>query len=118
MIKQITCIDCPKSCGLSVEIENGKVVNVSGHECAKGKKYAANEAENPVRIITSTVLSHGLDLKMIPVRTDKPIPKAKQFEAMERIRKINLSKPVKLNEVIEKDFIEQGVNLIATRSAK
>jgi len=55
---------------------------------------------------------------MIPVRTDKPIPKAKLLEAMEKIKKIHIDKPVKLGDVIEKDFIVTGVNLIASRNAK
>ncbi|MBI5206554.1 MAG: DUF1667 domain-containing protein, partial [Candidatus Firestonebacteria bacterium] len=90
MIKKITCIECPKGCPLSVAIENNKVVSVEGYICKKGEKYAVNEIENPVRIVTSTVLAQGLSLKMIPVRTDKPISKNKIFDAMNEIKKIRI----------------------------
>jgi len=76
MIRKIRCIECPKGCFLSVDIEDFKVVSIKGNECPKGEKHAISEVENPVRILTSAVLSQGLDLKMIPIRTDHIIVKA------------------------------------------
>lgn len=117
MIKNLTCIECPKSCFLAVDIENCKVVKVSGNKCSKGEKYALLEIENPVRIFTSTILTKGLTLKMLPVRTDLPIPKAKIYAAMDEIKKIKLNKPVRAGEVISANFLGLNLNLIATRSA-
>ena len=117
MIKTLTCIECPKGCKLSIEIENEKVVKVSGNQCAKGDKYGRSEVENPMRILTSAVLSKGLPLRMVPVRTDKPIPKDKLVEAMEEIKRIRLANDVKVGEIIEKDFITPGTNLISTRNS-
>lgn len=118
MIKYLTCIECPKGCKLEIETEGGRVLSIKGNQCEKGVKYGQNEIENPVRILSSSVLAHGLELKMIPVRTDKPIPKTKLAEAMDKIKQITIVKPVKLGDVIEKDFITAGVSLIATRNAK
>jgi len=115
MIKKLTCIECPKGCTLSVDIENCRVVTVSGNECPKGEKYAHSEVENPMRILTSAVLTDGLSLKMLPVRTDKPIPKAKLLEAMSEIKKIRVSKPVKIGDVVKENLLGLSVNLIATR---
>ncbi|MFA5097809.1 MAG: DUF1667 domain-containing protein [Candidatus Margulisiibacteriota bacterium] len=116
MIKTLTCIECPKGCRLSVEVENGKAVKVTGNQCAKGGKYGKSEVENPERILTSVVSAEGLQLRMVPVRTNKPIPKSKLFEAMERIKKMKLIKPIKAGEVLEKDFVISGVDLVATRT--
>lgn len=116
MIKKITCIECPKGCSLTVDIENCKVVKVAGHECPKGEKYAKTEIENPMRILTSAVLAEGLPVKMVSVRTDKPIPKLRLEEAMEEVKKMRLTKPVKVGEVIVKDFLGTGADLISTRS--
>ena len=115
MIKNLTCIECPQGCALAVDIENCRVIKVSGEKCPKGKDYAVSEVENPVRVLTATVLTQGLALKMVPVRTDKPIPQARILEAAGEIRKIKLSHPVRLGEVIVPDFLGLGVNLIATR---
>ncbi|MDP3730553.1 MAG: DUF1667 domain-containing protein [Candidatus Omnitrophota bacterium] len=117
MIKKITCIECPKGCLLSIDIENCRVVKVSGNECPKGEKYAVQEMENPMRIFTSAVLAEGLSLKMVPVRTDKPIPKGMLAAAMEEAKKIRLKSPVKSGSVIVEGFLGLGVNLFATHSA-
>lgn len=115
MMKKLTCIECPKGCLLSIDIENYRVVKVSGNECPKGEKYAIQETENPMRILTSSVLAEGLLLKMVPVRTDKPIPKGRLVEAMEEVKKIRLKEPVNTGSVIVENFLGLSVNLLATR---
>ncbi|MCX5751868.1 MAG: DUF1667 domain-containing protein [Candidatus Saganbacteria bacterium] len=113
--RKLTCIDCPKGCQLSIETDNGKVMGISGNQCKKGEEYAKQEIENPMRILTTTVIAEGLPLKMIPVRTSGPIPKAKLKEAIEAARKTKITKPVQAETIITKNFLDLGVNLIATR---
>ena len=119
MIRNLTCIECPKSCALRVDIENCRVVKVSGEKCPKGKDYAVSEVENPRRVLTSTVVvaaqCAATTLKMLPVRTDKPIPKDRVLEAAGEIRKIRLERPVKMGEVIARNLLGLGVNLVAAR---
>lgn len=115
MIKKMTCIECPKGCSLSIEVEGLRVVKVSGNECPRGEKYAIQEIGNPMRIVTSAVLTDGLELKMAPVRTDKPIPKARIMDAMDEVKRIRIKKPTKGGEVIVNNFLGLGVNLLATR---
>ena len=117
MPKMITCIECPKGCSLSVDIENCKVTSVAGNLCPKGTTYATAEVENPLRVLTSTVRAVELSLKMVPVRTDKPIPKSRLLDAMHEVRKTKIEKPVHLGDIIIADFLGlAGVNLIATRN--
>jgi len=116
MIKKLTCIDCPKGCVLSVEVKGSVVIKISGNECPKGEKYAESEIENPTRILTSTVLAEGLPLKMIPVRTDRPMPKSGIKKAMEEVKKIRVRRPVRVADIIVSDFLGLGVDLIATRN--
>lgn len=117
MIKKLTCIECPKGCNLSVDIENCKAIKVDGAKCPKGIAYAIAEVQNPERILTSTVLAEGLDLKFIPVRTDKPIPKKDLPKAIKEIRKIKIARPVRCGETIKEGFLGLAVNLVATREA-
>jgi CxxC motif-containing protein len=117
MIKHLTCIACPNGCQLEVDEEGGRVIKVTGNKCEKGDVYARQEVENPMRVLSSTILAKGLNLKTVPVRTNKPIPKARIFEAMAEIRKIRLNKPVRAGEVIVKGFLELDVDLIAARPA-
>ncbi len=117
MSRQIICIECPKACNLAVDIENCRVVKVTGNQCPKGEEYAASEIENPLRILTTTVLTEGLALKMLPVRTDRPIPKERIFEAINEIRKIKVNKALRAGDIILGDLLGMGVNLVSTRDA-
>lgn len=114
--KNIICIECPTGCALSVSVQNGKACDVEGAKCPKGEKYAVSEIENPLRTLTSTVSAEGLSLKMVPVRTDKPIPKAKIFEAMREIKKIKVKKPLRIGSIVKENLLGLGTNLVTTRS--
>lgn len=113
----MTCIECPRGCSLKVTVENGKVVKVEGNACPKGHDYAVSEIENPVRILTGTVKTSGLELKLLPVRTNRPIPKTEIFRAMKEIHDLAISKPVQCGDVITADFLGLKVDLVATRSS-
>lgn len=115
MIKELTCIECPKSCSLMVDIENCRIVKVNGNQCPRGQDYAKAEIENPLRILTGVVLTKGLAIKMVPVRTDKPIPKARILEAADEIKKLKVTNPLGIGDIIVSNFMGLAVNLIATR---
>jgi CxxC motif-containing protein len=116
MTRQLICIECPLGCVLSADIDNDKVVQTRGNKCPKGEAYVVSEVENPRRIFTATVLAQDLALKMIPVKTSQPIPKARVSEAALEVKKIKITKPVSLGEVLAGNFLGLGVDLVATRS--
>ena len=119
-IREMTCVVCPAGCRLTVTLGgDGRIEKIEGFTCARGRAYAESEVTHPVRTLTSTVLLETeAGRKMLPVRTDKPIPKEKMFEAMEIIRKTKRRAPVEGGEVLIRDFIEPGTNLIACRAEK
>ncbi|HAL63603.1 MAG TPA: hypothetical protein DCO93_04065 [Clostridiales bacterium] len=110
MKRNLTCIVCPMGCSIDVEIENGEVKEISGNTCKRGAEYAKNECISPVRTITSTV--RCADGSVIPVKTDKPIPKDKIFECMKIINNTAPDLPISAGDVIIKDVF--GSNIIAT----
>jgi len=116
--KRLICVECPKGCVLFVDVEEGKVVSVTGHACPKGEAYAFSEIESPQRLLTSSVLAEGLSLKMIPVRTDKPIPKERIFEAMKEIKEIRVREDVRAGDIIRENFLGLNAHLIATRGSR
>ncbi|MFH1847010.1 MAG: DUF1667 domain-containing protein [Candidatus Omnitrophota bacterium] len=118
MEKKLICIECPEGCELKVDIEDVRVLKVQGNQCPKGEKYAISEIQNPLRILTSTVCAKGLSLKLVPVRTDNPIPKNRIMDAMRKIRKTSINKPINVGDVLIENFLDLGVNLIATRSVR
>lgn len=115
MIKNLTCIRCPIGCELSAQIEDGKVVSVTGQSCPRGKSYAEEECVRPVRMVTSTVVLRGGVLHMLPVKTSQDIPKDKIFECVRELKGVEISAPVNIGEVIIKNVANTGADIIATR---
>ena len=116
--KNLTCIVCPIGCQLEIELDgDGKPVSVSGNTCKRGLDYAMNEFTDPRRTLTTTVKICGSSAdKFLPVRTSSPIPKPKMFEAMIAANAVCAKAPVKMGDVICKDFVEVGIDLIACKN--
>lgn len=110
MERKLTCIICPLGCELTVALENGEVVFVSGNTCKRGEIYAKNECTNPQRTITSTLRCE--DGSLVPVKTDRPIPKGKIEECMKIINAATAKLPVRVGDIIIKDVF--GANIVAT----
>lgn len=115
MKRVMTCIECPQGCRLEVAADGSRVISVAGNKCSRGEVYARQEVEAPVRTLTTCVLTKGLELKMLPVRTSKPIPKERLFEAMQAVKRITVTSPVKAGAVVAADLLGLGADLIACR---
>lgn len=113
MERELICIVCPKGCHLKVDINNE---NVTGNTCKRGFLYGLNEVKAPKRIVTSTVKIHGINGEVVPVKTEKEIPKEKIFDVMKVINKVEAKLPIKMGQVIIEDVLGTGVNIIATKS--
>ena len=115
MEQNITCINCPMGCRMSVTVENGVVTAVRGNTCKRGAEYAAKEVTHPTRIVTSTVCVRGGSIPMVSVKTAQDIPKEKIFEIMKYINALTVTAPVHIGDVLLKDIAGTGVDLIATK---
>ena len=113
-IKNFICINCPLGCPLTVEVENGQVVKVSGNTCKRGETYAVKEITAPSRTVTSTVRVKGGERPVVAVRTKTDIPKDKIFACMEAINQVEITAPVKIGDVIIADVCGTGVDVVAT----
>ena len=113
-MRNLTCIVCPMGCSLSVELENGKVLSVTGNTCKRGEVYANSECTNPQRTVTSTVKC--VDGTVVAVKTESPIPKDKMKECMKIINSVHPKLPISVGDVIIEDVF--GSNIIATSSRK
>ena len=122
MEKSFTCIGCPIGCSINVQydISDGNPINlkVSGNSCPRGKNYAENEIISPVRTLTSTVKTNSSSVRMLPVKTDRPILKSSMKAGMESINTISVKVPVSAGDVIYKNFTGENINLVACRTIK
>ena len=111
--RNLTCIICPLGCALVVNLDcDGKVCEVSGNTCPRGKQYAIDECTNPVRTITSTVRCE--DGGVVAVKTSCPVSKAKMFDVMKEINDVIASASVKIGDVIIKNVCGTDADIIAT----
>ena len=117
MIKELTCINCPLGCTVSVTVEDGEITNISGNSCKRGEVYARNELSNPVRVVTSTASVDGAKEYLVSVKTENPIPKGKIMEVMKEINKVHIKAPVEIGDIIIEDVAGTGIKVIATSKA-
>jgi CxxC motif-containing protein len=106
------CIMCPRGCHLSVDGDK-----VSGNFCPVGARYGLQEAKDPKRTVTSTVLVKSEDgrIALCPVKTSSPIPKDKMIELMDYLRTLVFPLPIKMHMVLVRNVLNLGCDLIATK---
>lgn len=112
MQKNLTCIVCPIGCQLNVTLENGVVAEVTGNTCPRGKQYAIDECTNPVRTVTTTARTS--DGGVVPVKTDRPIPKHLMFDCMREIDRAVVTLPAQIGDVVIENVLKTGANVIIT----
>ncbi|MCD6448812.1 MAG: DUF1667 domain-containing protein [Thermoplasmata archaeon] len=115
-MKEMICIQCPVGCKLIIR-KKGEEIYVEGNKCKRGKEYAINELRNPTRILTTTVFIEGGKGKheMLPVKSDREIPKDLLEHAMKELAGVRVKAPVKCGDIVFKNIANTGVNIIATR---
>jgi CxxC motif-containing protein len=114
--RNLTCIGCPMGCQMTVEMDEGQVISVTGNTCKRGDDYARKEVTSPTRIVTSSVRVNGGSIAMVSVKTATDIPKGKIMDIMACIENVQVNAPVKIGDVIVKNAADTGVDVIATKS--
>lgn len=111
----IICLMCPLTCRITLIIEKGKVVNITGAKCKKGEGYALQEYKSPKRILTATVKTTDKNEPLLPVRTTTPIQKNLLLRCMEMLAEKEVRQPVKIGQVIVENIMDTGIDVVATR---
>ena len=111
-MKELICITCPRGCHLSVD-DN---LNVTGNMCPRGAMYAKAELTHPTRMVTSSVNVISKIESRLPVKTKEPIPKELIFKVMEEIMKVSVKAPIRIGDVVIKDVLGTGVDIVATKN--
>jgi CxxC motif-containing protein len=115
-ITHYLCIGCPLGCRLEVETdEEGDVVEVRGFACRKGKVFGEREHVDPRRLVATTVAVDGGRWPRLPVHVTDPIPKGRVVELCRTLRAVRVRAPVRLGQVIARDPLGTGVDVVASR---
>ena len=113
---EFACIVCPQGCQLSVQRTENGTITVTGNTCARGASFAEAEMTHPMRSLTTTVATTLSETPVLPVRTDKEIPKEKIAAVMQTCGAFLLTHPVKCGDIVIENAGGTGCNMIATRT--
>lgn len=112
--RNMVCIVCPLGCRLDVEAGEG--IHVTGNGCKRGIEYAVKECTNPTRSLTTTIaVDHG-EIPVVPVKTAGEVPKVRIMECMKVIGRIRVEAPVRAGDILLRDLLGMGVDVIACRT--
>lgn len=118
MINKLICTVCPTACKISITEGKEGDFQVTGNRCEKGKNYAIQEIENPVRIFTTTINIKGGNIKRLPVRSKEPVSKSIVTELVKPVKEVKINAPVKKGDIIIENILGLGIDIIASRSVK
>ena len=109
MKRDLTCIICPLSCRIEVEV-NGEL-KVTGYKCPRGREWAIQEVLNPKRVVITVLKVEGGDLPVVSVKTD-PLPKEEIPTLMRELARVRLRAPIEVGQVVAQ---VRGYKVYATR---
>lgn len=117
--KKVICTICPVGCGITVEeifADGEKKYITHGNTCKRGEKYAVQEISAPVRTLTSTVAAE--DGRLVPVKSDKPLPLEKMEECIREINRKTLMLPISCGDIIIEKIGGTDADIVCTRTFK
>lgn len=119
MNKELICISCPQGCRLNAELNTGTgEYTVTGNRCPRGAAYARQELTDPRRVVTAVVKTDDTALPFIPVRTDKPFPRAGIPALLNRLYTMTVRTPVSCGDTLIENVDNTGIRVIVTESCK
>jgi CxxC motif-containing protein len=93
------------------------VKEIQGTLCSRGLEFIRQEATCPVRILFTVVPIEGASaICVLPIRSDKPVPKQLLERSLKELSIVNVKAPIKVGDIIVKDLLGQGFDMIASRT--
>ena len=91
-----------------------ETMEVKGNSCKRGREYAEAEIKNPVRTLTTTVKVTNRESTVVSVKTKTPVAKGKIFDVIAEIKKLSVTAPVKIGDVLLRDIA--GTDIVITKN--
>lgn len=114
--KSLICITCPKGCSLELSVDGTTLIKAKGG-CKRGHEYAERELKDPRRMVATTVRIQNALHPLLPVYTSAAFPKGRIPELVAELRKASVNAPVRMGQVLIKDVLGSGIDVLASRSA-
>lgn len=117
-MEKIVCVLCPMGCKIKYDALNGKIVSLEGNRCPRGVSYLEDELREPKRIVPTSVKVINGEMSLVSVKTSKPIPRRLIPQFMQMVKKVEVEAPIKVGDVIIKNVLDTGADVIATRTVR
>lgn len=117
MIRELTCIRCPRGCRVSVTLnEDGTVTSLEGNACKRGDTYVRSELAEPKRMLTTTlpVMENHMLLGYVPVKTATDIPKEELLHVQQSLVGVSVEAPIRMGDILVEAVSSASVPLVAT----
>ena len=119
MNRTFICIACPVGCEIEARInESGEgpvILEIAGANCIRGRTYVETELKNPMRIVTSSVRVTGGNMPITSVRLTAPVPRNRMMDVIEELRKVRLTAPVSIGQIVIQNILGLGSDVIVTK---
>ena len=110
LIKEITCTKFNKQCIASKDKYDINENLYSGEENLGLKQ------DTKCDIFTTVVRIKGSDCNVVPVKSSRPLNKSLWLECSKVLSRIHVGAPIKLGDIICKNILNTGVDIICTKS--
>jgi len=117
-LHEVICILCPMGCKITVETKNGEIIKVENAGCKRGRDYSIQEIKFPVRDFFTTVRVKGGKIPVLSVRSTGPVPKDMLMVCASELAKKVVPAPIKIGDVIMKNILNLGVDIVATKDVE
>lgn len=117
-MEKIVCVLCPMGCKIKYDALNGKIVSLEGNRCPRGVSYLEDELREPKRIVPTSVKVINGEMSLVSVKTSKPIPRRLIPQFMQMVKRVEVEAPIKVGDVIIKNVLDTGADVIATRTVR
>ena len=114
--REMICIVCPNGCRITVCQKEDGSIQTQGNRCSRGEAFAIREWSCPMRTLTTTVRTVFEDFPVLPVRTEREIPKSRIWEAMQAVAAMRIVERVHSGDVVCENLAGTDSALIATAS--
>ena len=115
-MSEFVCIACPIGCILMVDMKADGEIIVTGNRCPKGAVYGREEMTSPTRVVTAVVRTDSRAFPYIPVRTDRPLPRALITALIGDLTREVVHLPAALGGVVIDNYRGSGVSVVITRT--
>lgn len=116
VVDRLTCVLCPVGCELEVARAAAGELEVKGNQCDKGVPFAVEEILRPKRNLATSVPIKGTAAKMVSVRLSGPVARDMIFPVLAEIARLRPEAPVRRGQVLIRNVLGTGVDVIATRT--